>query len=327
LGDVVLTLPLCIAIRQRWPGVQIVFLCRSYAAPVVACCSAVDQIVRWDELEQQPETAQLAALKALNIRIALHVFPVRAIARRVHQAGIAHRVGTRSRWYHWLTCNPLVNLHRKNSPLHESELNLQLARAVLDLPQWTRAELQALQLLDRVPQPPVLAQHLDGRYRVVLHAKSSNSAREWPMERWVNLARSLPAERFQLIVTGTAAEAEALAPLRRVVNELPGGLDTVGKLSLTELLGFIAQCDALVACSTGPLHLAAGLGKQAIGLYPPIRPMHPGRWAPLGSRSAVLVSPTDCNDCRKPGTPCRCMQQLETVQVAQLLTRGVDGLT
>ncbi len=49
-----------------------------------------------------------------------------------------------------------------------------------------------------------------------------------------------------------------------------------GRLDFTQLIAFIANAMMLlVATSTGQLHIAAALGKRAIGLYPSIRPMHP----------------------------------------------------
>lgn len=41
----------------------------------------------------------------------------------------------------------------------------------------------------------------------------------------------------------------------------------------------------MVASGTGPLHLAAALGINAIGLFPTIRPIHPGRWQPIGMKA------------------------------------------
>jgi ADP-heptose:LPS heptosyltransferase len=58
--------------------------------------------------------------------------------------------------------------------------------------------------------------------------------------------------------------------------------DITGKLSLHELIAFISSCQLIVAASTGPLHIAAGTGVHAVGLYPCEKPMHAGRWAPLG---------------------------------------------
>lgn len=61
-------------------------------------------------------------------------------------------------------------------------------------------------------------------------------------------------------------------------------------MNLKQFISFIAAADGLIAASTGPLHIAAALGKVALGIYPPIKPMHPpGRWAPLGKNASYLV--------------------------------------
>jgi heptosyltransferase-3 len=62
---------------------------------------------------------------------------------------------------------------------------------------------------------------------------------------------------------------------------------------LDELIAFIFNADGLLASGTGPLHLAAASGIHALGLFPPSRPIHPGRWAPLGKKAEYLESKSD----------------------------------
>ncbi|RYE90779.1 MAG: glycosyl transferase, partial [Cytophagaceae bacterium] len=58
---------------------------------------------------------------------------------------------------------------------------------------------------------------------------------------------------------------------------------------------------------------AAALGRHALGLYPPIRPMHPGRWQPLGPLADYLVfNRPDCQDCRAAPAACTCIKAIET---------------
>jgi ADP-heptose:LPS heptosyltransferase len=60
----------------------------------------------------------------------------------------------------------------------------------------------------------------------------------------------------------------------------------------------LAAADGVVAASTGPLHLAALAGTRALGLFSPQRPIHPGRWAPIGPHADVVVAPAAA-----PGDP------------------------
>jgi ADP-heptose:LPS heptosyltransferase len=72
-----------------------------------------------------------------------------------------------------------------------------------------------------------------------------------------------------------------------------------------------------VAGSTGPLHLAAALGRHALGLYPPIKPMHPGRWAPVGLHAGFMVfDRPNCEDCRRQPAACTCIRAIEAAAVA-----------
>jgi ADP-heptose:LPS heptosyltransferase len=76
--------------------------------------------------------------------------------------------------------------------------------------------------------------------------------------------------------------------------------------------------DTLVACSTGPLHLAGILGKNAIGLFSPKRPIHPGRWKPLGLKTSILVNDENCFACGKRKS-CNCIEQISEGRVLDII--------
>jgi ADP-heptose:LPS heptosyltransferase len=70
----------------------------------------------------------------------------------------------------------------------------------------------------------------------------------------------------------------------------------------------------LVACSTGPLHIAAFIGIRAVGLFSPRKPIHPGRWQPLGKNVSVLLNNPACPECKKKKN-CMCIQQISVERV------------
>jgi ADP-heptose:LPS heptosyltransferase len=144
------------------------------------------------------------------------------------------------------------------------------------------------------------------RFNLILHPKSRGSAREWGLDNFRRLVDDLPPERYKIFITGTAADGQLLVPL---LTEFPTLTDLTGRLSLSELITFISKADGLIAASTGPLHLAAALGIHAMGIYPPIRPMHPGRWAPVGPKAKVFVKALDCEACRRTGD-CSCIREI-----------------
>ncbi len=154
------------------------------------------------------------------------------------------------------------------------------------------------------------------KYKLILHPKSKGSAREWGLDRFGELIEALPEDEFHIIVTGTADEGKLMNDfIKRYSHRLT---DLTGKLDLKELISVISLSDGLVAASTGPLHIAAALGINAIGIYPPIVPMHPGRWKPVGKKALHLVVNKTCNDCRKT-SDCKCMREITPEQVKKLL--------
>lgn len=318
IGDVVLTLPMAGVLRELYPESRIYFLGRSYTREVVEASVYVDEFINWDEYKDLPEAEAVENMKAIGADTIIHVFPNKQIARLSRRAGISQRIGTTNRIYHWLTCNTLVRLSRRHSPYHEAQLNLKLLVPLGAAALYSLDEIGGYYGLTRLaPLAPDIAGRIDPhRFNLVLHPKSRGSAREWGVDNFGELIWLLPKDRFNIFITGTAAEGDLVKPL---LNEHPGVVDLTGRLSLAELMTFLSRVDGLVAASTGPLHLAAALGINALGIYPPIKPMHPGRWAPIGPKAAVFVKSTDCEACRKTGD-CVCMRSVQPeLLIARLL--------
>ncbi len=323
IGDVVLTLPVAGWLKQRHPGCRVVLIGRRYTAAVAAACPWVDEFLEYDE--KQPGTL-LAQLRRHAAAAIIHVFPNKLLARLAKEAKIPVRIGTRNRLFHWLTCNRLVALSRRHSPLHEAQLNLQLLAPLGYQPPLALSEVAPLVRLQafvplRAEYQQLLAARQSSQLNVVLHPRSRGSAREWGLAHFGHLARLLHAAGHRVFISGTAAEGGELADWLRE-NAAFIAADLTGQLELPEFIAFIAAADGLVAGSTGPLHLAAALGRYALGLYPPIRPMHPDRWAPLGPHADYLVfDQPDCQDCRTQPSACICIKAIEAVEVAARIAR------
>lgn len=309
IGDVVLTLPMAGLIKEHYPEVRILFLGQPYTRAVIEQCQHVDAWIGADDLSRLPEIPELI----------LHVLPNPAIAAQAHRLGIRWRVGTHRRYYHWLHCNRWVALARKGSPLHEAQLNLRLLEP-LNLP--FALDREAIPDYYGLQPGPPLPESLQGfldpqRYNLILHTRSAGSAREWPMERFLELIGALDPGKFQILLTGTAKDKPLLRPLVEAagsrVQDLSGAMD------LPTLIRFIYEADGLVANSTGPLHLAAALGIDTLGLYPPIRPMDPGRWGPLGPRAQYFVQDKSCQDCRRNPAACSCMGEISAPSLSAAL--------
>ena len=95
-------------------------------------------------------------------------------------------------------------------------------------------------------------------------------------------------------------------------------IDSTGKLSLEQLMVLIQNSKNLVACSTGPLHIAGYLGVNTVGLYSPKRPIHPGRWKALGENVQIIVFDEDCEPCAEE-KDCDCVLEIEVEHILKSL--------
>lgn len=294
IGDVMLTLPMCGFIKKHFPACTLIFLGHSYTRAIAEACAHIDEFVDWDTLKNESPAEQVQALSDLYADCIIHVFPRKEILWVAKRAGIPMRIASGHRLHALTKCNKLVFFSRKNSDLHESQLNFKLLKP-LGIPDTIALN----EIPDYYGFHPVSKANAEienqleaagGRTRIVLHPLSKGSAVDWPVASYRELAAKLPADKYAIFITGTAEEGERLREQGGIQGEHV--YDTTGKFDLVSLIALIDRCDALVAASTGPLHIASALGKNAIGLYSPKRPIHPGRWSPVGKNARVICAPS-----------------------------------
>jgi ADP-heptose:LPS heptosyltransferase len=318
IGDVVLTMPICAWIKKTFPDYQLIFLGKSYTEPVVQCFDCIHEFINWDHIANLSSKAQVSIFEAIQADAIIHVFPNKVIARLAKKAKIKTRIGTSHRSFHWLTCTDKMNFTRKNSSLHESQLNFELLRP-FGLPNIPSIEtINGLVKAYFSPKELSLSEILKFNQQqpyVILHPKSQGSAVEWPISNYMELAKILVENGKIVCFTGT--EKEGLL-FRNLMPKDDHIIDLSGKLTLTQLFYLIRHAEALVACSTGPLHISGISGICTIGLFSPRRPIHPGRWQPLGEKVKILVKDPDCLTC-KTGKPCYCISTITVDQVEKAL--------
>lgn len=286
-------------LKKFWPQTEIHFLGKKYTRPLIEACQFVD--VFWDVESTVPQ--QLKGVQA-----AILVFPELKAAKLLKE--IPLRISTANRLHNWLYINKLISFSRRKSSLHEAQLNFKLFQPFEKYGIPSQLDLsQVPELYGLIPAEQNF-NFLDVKKRIVLHTKSLGSAKDWPLENYLHLAQLLKGH--QVYVSGTQKEGEAIrSELPEIFNYAQ---DITGKLTLSEFISFLSQVDVLVACSTGPLHIAAALGVGAVGLFSSVPPIHPGRWRPLGKK-AVVLEPDFCPH-RTP-KQCHCIKSIKSERVFQ----------
>lgn len=107
--------------------------------------------------------------------------------------------------------------------------------------------------------------------------------KEWPLERYAELAALAWGERRLPLVLDCAPADEAAA--RQIVEMAPPGSCRLHVSTLPELIGATRAASAVVGVDSGPLHLAAALGAPGVALF---GPTDPDRNGPYGDSFELL---------------------------------------
>jgi ADP-heptose:LPS heptosyltransferase len=320
IGDVVLTLPVAGILRQYYPDSEILFIGKGYTRPVIEASIYVNRFIDRDEIISKP-----SLLRELNIDVIIFVFPDHALASLAREAKINVRIGSFHKIYHLWTCTHLINFTRRRSNLHESQLNFKLLKP-LGIP--TEIEKSVIPSLYGMKNIALLPDKLKkllsaDKFNLIIHPKSHGHGKEWPPQKYFELCNQLSADHFNIIFTGTLKEREFIEEhFFQLFDRFPSIHNAAGEMNLTELISFISNADGLLASGTGPLHIAAALGRVSIGFFPPMAPVYSQRWENLGEK-AFHFELDRCrfqNQCKKLKS-CKCIESIEVKEVVDLLLK------
>jgi heptosyltransferase I len=114
---------------------------------------------------------------------------------------------------------------------------------------------------------------------VLTHPFAGWTAKQWPLENYGELAKRLNRQGVALVANVPPQRAEDLAGLPGVLVHTSG---------LSGLIDATRRAAAVVGLDSGPMHLAAALGKPGLALF---GPTDPARNGPYGGSMMVLRSP------------------------------------
>lgn len=194
----------------------------------------------------------------------------------VRLAGVPERFGRLSQWYSFLLLNKGLRQSRSLGEKHETEYNWELLREERPLP-------APLKLTARSAKPL----NFPSKMYFVIHPGMGGSALNWPAENYIGLIQTL-TKKSPVVITGTADDESYLKPLRDALKNKSHVLWLDGKLDSAELMLVLKDAKAVIAPSTGVVHLAASLGAPTIGLYSPIAAERSKRWGPRGDKVKIL---------------------------------------
>lgn len=106
----------------------------------------------------------------------------------------------------------------------------------------------------------------------------------------------LAGNKYQIWLLGNASEGSSANILAR---EYPDVSNLCGSFDLAQLARVIGMCDLIISGDSGPMHLAAALGKPQIAIFGSTHPRL--GFAPLNTKARILCADLDCQPCSLHG--------------------------
>ncbi|HZL30693.1 MAG TPA: lipopolysaccharide heptosyltransferase I [Pseudolabrys sp.] len=283
LGDVIHHMPALTEARAALPAARFAWLVEEAFAPLVRLHPGVDVVItvgwrRWRKSMAAPATwGEIAqAWRGIRARRYDTVIDTQGLLRTGLMARAARGVrhGYDAASVRERLALPFYDVrHKVGADLHAVERNRILTGMALGYAPRGAPDFG----LDRAR-----LQSAGAPYAVLLHA-TARPEKEWPVENWIALGRSIATRGLGVVLPwGNERErmrAETIAaalPGARVPEHAP--LDQVARL--------IAGAQCVVGVDTGLLHLAAALGVPLAAIFTGSKPHLTG---PVGSGSIAVL--------------------------------------
>jgi heptosyltransferase-1 len=135
---------------------------------------------------------------------------------------------------------------------------------------------------------------LKGIARFVVVAPTAGwGSKEWGAERYAALGKYLEATGLAVLVN---AAPGAVSPVATTIAERSGA--TIAPSTLAQMIALTRRASLVIGGDTGPVHLAAALGRPVVALFGPTDPARNGPAFP-GARVTVLRHPDSVTDHRR----------------------------
>lgn len=295
LGDVVHGLPILHGLRTVYPAAHIAWMIRPAYADVIRGHRALDEIIEFDRKHFGRVGRSWSATRDFVrwiIDLSRRRFDLVVDLQGLFRSGffaLASRARRRigpgnAREFSWFFYSQRV----RPAPgvIHAVDRNYQFAvplgfahiRPTFDLPIGLPAR-------EAVTARLVAAGVATDRPVGVLVPGSAWASKRWPADRFARVAERLAARGLAVVLSGAPNEADVAAAVRAACRAPL--IDWVGATGLKEAMALLERAAVVVCNDSGPMHIAAALGRPMVAIF---GPTDPARTGPFGRPETVVQS-------------------------------------
>ncbi len=270
MGDIIHALPAAVSLKQGFPGAHVTWVVEPRWAPLLEANPFVDRVVLVDRRTRAGWARAWHDLRterfdfAVDFQGLIKSAIVACVARTERIYGFDRR----------LAREPLAAMFYSDKvstrSAHRVDRNLELA-----------AVAGAANAIHSFPLPPGKPEgELPSGAFVLACPLSGWRAKQWPLEYYSQLAQRLQRDAgVPLVLNGPPSERATLAAVPHTLLHLS---------SIEGLIHATRRAAAVIGVDSGPMHVAAALGRPGVAIFGPTDPAQTG---PYGQSFTVLRSP------------------------------------
>jgi len=335
LGDVLLSTAILPLIRKTYPDVKIGFIVGSWSADALRNNVLVDEIYIVDHFRLNRSRKSIAekilayiktshkALKEIRksqYEVAINLYAKPNIIPLLWLARIPTRVG-----YIHGGFGPLLT-HRlvwKNSNNHITTYHADLLFAISAdvrrgenyryvIPEPTQDELATVD--DFLSANP----HFSINY-IIFHIGTGEPKREWPHERWRDLAVRLREHGQFIVFTGHGQRESEL--ILQITEGLDGYVNLCGLLNWRQFISVVSRAAIVYCVESVASHVASGLRIRCVAIWSGLN--NPNYFKPMGQSTITVTADVPCIGCQHG---CKDMLCVRNVSVDEIVAIPVADL-
>src|SRR5215217_3310136 len=268
LGDIVHTLPVVAALKQRWPSAHVSWLVKRQWSDLVERVLGVDRVWPLDPTIGG-WLGQVRALRRERWDLVIDLQGLFRSASMGWLSGGPVRVGFAnaregSPWFYTNSVSvPTVDMHAVDRYLLVAEA---VGATLKGTPQFQWKPFDRdLELVRDLVKPRGLS---IGQPWLAMHVSSRWATKRWPLRSFAAVADQLARDGpGPTVVIGSQDERAEVEELKTLVKSPI--IDLTGAIPLGCLPAFLSQSAAMVTNDSGPMHISAAVGTPVIALFGP----------------------------------------------------------
>jgi ADP-heptose:LPS heptosyltransferase len=266
LGDFIVTLPVLAALRAKWPEAYMELVGYPRNAELARAGGLVDRVESLDSagiarlfsLKPAIPEAQADHLRSFNLVVNLLYDPGDTVRENMTAIGVRR----------------VLSIDPRPSGGHAAD---HLFRVLEPIAIYADSPV-----VPSLSLPCAGCGATDFSNTVVIHSGSGSPGKNWPFDRFLELARMVADRGFGAPVF---LFGEADMENRRLFEETGDPWPVLDGLTVLEVAGRLSRCRAYVGNDSGISHLAAALGIPVVVLF---GPSNPAVWGPRGLRTRIV---------------------------------------